>query len=347
MNFEEQVWYHIVVNNNNYISLIEDFHKTYPYRTHKVTSNHAKHQMGEFRVFIPILSNDVQGLLTQEELREYSRLQNVVLPILGYESSFQDSRNDRYIIGPDYFGLKFRNESKLEIKIRTNRPSLEQCCIESWSKQKVKKSIAKEEGIDEIMRLLTERGHENTFSQDREFLIQQKSIVVAKHRRNQYLDSVCVEICSLCDVTQTPSFDALRWYSLCIEGEVTDLLSVLSTGPSASALTATQLSFLVPLLPALEALIQMATILKHSIERSIPATSILSSVTSSVDNSELTMSCVEVDVAAQRLHHCVPVAGGYPSWIRVIGSGIMQDEALSRIHQFSEMISRIVVKITH
>jgi hypothetical protein len=184
--------------------------------------------MAEFRIFLPILSDSIVSVLGSPSL---SRYQEIVLTMLQAVESTDsllspiEDRTDIYVVTNNHFGLKYRGEKKLELKIRTGRD--ESINMETWIKLKIGKknpSIGNlSSSIPDVLSILS-RYH--VLEASDEYLIQQARLITTKKRRRAIeplLASVSHEICiielgddykQLCGVSATS-----RWLSVCFEGD--------------------------------------------------------------------------------------------------------------------------------
>ena len=98
--------------------------------------------MPEWRLFIP-LAEEVDRIELGDRFEGYTKAQEEFFVESGYprerfsdEGDYVESREDTYVVGKSYFGLKARAGKKIEIKIRS---ALHKNGSEAWVKYKLGK----------------------------------------------------------------------------------------------------------------------------------------------------------------------------------------------------------------
>lgn len=175
----------------------------------------------EFRIFFPIYksvpfeSTDINETTT---LNSYDLAIQELVQMFAVAESDMEVRTDNYLVGNDYFGVKYRDKKKLELKIRTEVIDL---VIEKWTKKKLGKdkfSRYKES----IINYLFENGI-NCSSYDISCIEKGSFIEVKKARSTVLRQSsdyfASMEICFL-TTSSSPSSSTYDWMSIACEGDI-------------------------------------------------------------------------------------------------------------------------------
>ncbi|RYY87352.1 hypothetical protein EON63_04140 [archaeon] len=166
----------------------------------------------EWRIFVPC--HPFPELSSHVPSPEADRIFHDILSTitsLKPAAAFSETRTDTYIIAERYFGLKFREGEKLELKTRLHRS--DDLGIEEYRKVKYgKKDIKKYE--DEIIQELNYCGYTHD-AIHRVILQTQRSLDIKKSRVNVQLGNVYVEVANIEFVL--PCEAPKHWLSLAIE----------------------------------------------------------------------------------------------------------------------------------
>ncbi len=85
----------------------------------------------EFRFFLPIIDERTDTFLTNEQKVSYNNnLQKLISALNLSDKMDEEVRDDTYLIGQSYFNLKYRDDQKLEMKVKTKNFPIWQ---EKWS----------------------------------------------------------------------------------------------------------------------------------------------------------------------------------------------------------------------
>lgn len=184
----------------------------------------------EFRFFLPHVS-DSDDWINKEAYESYSNAVELLLRTFqtNQPSAAVTSRHDSYLIGKAYFGIKYNDEGRLEMKARTeNRP----IWMEKWSKVRFgKKEIANYK--NDILTYLSDVGHKDPTNED---LIDNPSFVNVISSKQQFnLNSVAAEVSELTikDHTSPKANESAavslvtrrQWLSIIIGGDSTAIES--------------------------------------------------------------------------------------------------------------------------
>jgi hypothetical protein len=174
----------------------------------------------EFRVFIPLLDFSDQQWISDASKSNYNASLEHLVSI--FTSSEQEPpRRDNYFVGKNYFGLKFRNEGKLELKVKWGP---QHPFIERWVKEKYgKKGLAHYK--PKILAKLESLGHRD-HSMNESILHSDSQVIVEKVRNKSITDGVITEICRIKVEKDAADGSHLRpyWMSFAIETENIDQL---------------------------------------------------------------------------------------------------------------------------
>lgn len=197
--------------------------------------------MAEYRIFLPILSDRVISSLKISSLSRYQEIISKFLNILdshrnrSHIFSSIEQRSDNYIITKNHIGLKYRGESKLELKVRTSWDQTSG--IETWVKHKLGKknhvSGDLSAYIPDILSLLSQYGVLE--DSDEVALLHARSLTPSKSRITigTGFTSIEEEVCliNLGDdySHMCGSLAVSQWLSLCFEGELQALRNYLGS----------------------------------------------------------------------------------------------------------------------
>lgn len=183
----------------------------------------------EWRVFFPAFSSEQVKCLNittngefQSFVDELESSQFSFTAALFPKSIFSDfcaeCRSDSYVIGSHYFGLKFRNQSKLELKILVTADSA--TGIETWRKCSFGKTSI-ETNKENIMSRLFQCGYTNIALHEH-ILNSPELLVVSKTRKSAAVNDIVNEFCVL--KIQNQKAQHSDWISVCFEADsFTDL----------------------------------------------------------------------------------------------------------------------------
>lgn len=259
------------------------------------TSSSVTKEHREFRIFLPCINDSSDNWLTTEQKENYKNALTKLTSTLNNNDNNeeQEVRDDTYLISQSYFNLKYRDDQKLEMKVRTpNKPIWQ----EKWSKVKFGKKQMKHYRTD-IITYLKDVGHEDEENAD--YIDNPRYLTVSKSRNLTAfeINRVSVEICYI-DVSPTKytptkhtkqeNFDdhikRQKWISISIAGDST----------------------------AIEAFV----VQYHENEKLWEALSLAQEYY--IENK---------DVAFQ--HGFLPVVSGYSQWIRVMANKVSTTEGVA------------------
>lgn len=178
----------------------------------------------EWRIFFPIFSSEqvhslnstthgeFQLFVDELESSQFS-LTTALFPKSIFSDLWTECRSDSYVIGSHYFGLKLRNQSKLELKILVSADST--VGVETWRKCSYgKTSIAANK--ENIMSRLVQGGYANTALHDH-ILNSPRLLVVSKTRKSAAVNDIFNEFCVLKIENQEAPHS--NWVSICFEAD--------------------------------------------------------------------------------------------------------------------------------
>jgi hypothetical protein len=170
----------------------------------------------EFRIFLPYcLPTDVEWAEV-DDLAQYEGYLDRLLDTCGTE--FPEKRDDTYLVGTPWYGLKYRAGDKLEIKVRTGCMEHN---IEVWKKIKLGKGLRIRDRKDELLKLLGTEGC--VLPCDSGLIAAEKMVCVRKARGQiSYGTSTIREVCLM-----TTDAHERRWLSLCVEGPKEEMKTLL------------------------------------------------------------------------------------------------------------------------
>lgn len=194
----------------------------------------------EYRIFVPIIDNS--------KSTDYIRLLNEILRPFDFsvDNTMNEIRDDSYFVTDSSFGLKYRNEKKLELKVRTRVIGNS---IEEWFKYKIRQesfsSIQNQVG-----KILSSLGYSE---RDLSCLENPTMIKVAKSRKSMSINSyVSLEVCHL--TINGTNTSVREWISFCWEGDLSALQSELK-----SSTLLRQLRHLVSILELLQSVLPVVS----------------------------------------------------------------------------------------
>lgn len=162
----------------------------------------------EWRIFIPVVND------TSENLRRlFSELNQEISLFYSKFSLETEKRSDQYLISHTHFGIKFRAEKKLELKVRIQRNDYG---IEAWRKYKLGKSSILDQ-LDPVCRVLKDSGFEHQLEDFRNRIVEGRAILVEKARKNFPLSDVLVEVCTL-------QVHSNQWISIAVEATKSEFI---------------------------------------------------------------------------------------------------------------------------
>jgi hypothetical protein len=187
--------------------------------------------MAEFRIFVPqLIGSDVEWL-GPEAFEEYRQLYDIVAATIDGPQDVGGGgadRTDVYVIGKPYYGLKFRNEEKLEIKVRVWGGTTDEYCIESWEKSKIKQIGSKR--AQEIAAAITSGGGSVDAGEMAYFetLADPANLISVEKQIDKSLSGSCVLEKDL--LRPTTNLGAQRkWISVCVESSKEGIVRSLQT----------------------------------------------------------------------------------------------------------------------
>lgn len=191
----------------------------------------------EFRIFFPIPSQNDESHFNKNnnELNEYKQVLTSLKQLIDTETINEclgifhnnEVREDSYLIGNNHFGLKYRDQKKMEIKIRTGIHS--HLKIESYKKTKLGKKKNLNKYTEEIVDLLKE---ENQLKDGDEVIITRTPIFldVMKSRYKVSDERISMEICILTIKPSLLSKDSIdmnktsrQYLSIALEGTIENI----------------------------------------------------------------------------------------------------------------------------
>jgi hypothetical protein len=174
----------------------------------------------EWRLFYPKLLLRDSNAVMEDLMQFYFVAEQVFLQLI--PSNELETRTDQYLVSHHQFGIKYRNEEKLEIKIK--RPSCMKYGIEPWVKHKLgKKALSLQ--IDTISELLTQSGYNTEIESFQKALRAEKYINATKHRKSKSFGMVSMEYCQL------TLEDDSEWFSIAIESTDESVIEEAFTQP--------------------------------------------------------------------------------------------------------------------
>ena len=171
----------------------------------------------EFRIFLPYcLPTDVEWAEVSD-LARYEGYLDRLLDTCG--TQFPEKRDDTYLVGTPWYGLKYRAGDKLEVKVRTGCMEHN---IEVWKKIKLGgKGLRIPDCKDALLKLLGAEGC--VFPCDSDLITAEKMVCVRKARNQiSYGTGTIREVCLM-----TTDVHERRWLSICIEGTKEEMKTLL------------------------------------------------------------------------------------------------------------------------
>lgn len=172
----------------------------------------------EFRFFLPILEES-DSWIPAEQAEAYNKAIEAVKKEFTYREDEEDTeiRDDTYLIGRSYFGLKYRDDQKLEMKVKTeNKP----IWMEKWSKVRFGKKLIGHYKQD-IMSYLQDVGHKDPSNE--KFIDEPQFLTVHKKRDTAPENRVSVEIGQLTVSKEQVNFKGevkrREWLTVSVEGD--------------------------------------------------------------------------------------------------------------------------------
>ena len=251
----------------------------------------------EFRVFLPLLNASDRDWIKQTNhdsrnlifLDVYQSLTEFWLNSLNSSRSVEE-RMDQYINDESssscHFGLKYRSEDKLELKLLMQQASPQDFFIEIWEKIKYgKKGLDHyREKVLESIRKSPFHNHSSIVADDILSPISSYLVSVNKRRVNTQIGNISMEICQLqlqVNSSLIPLTDR-QWISICVEGANTDSIKSFLINSSQIEMMWKMLKYLSDL-------------------QNILGTTTL------------------------RDHQFYPILGGYPGWIKALRNQLTDD----------------------
>lgn len=182
----------------------------------------------EFRIFLPLLDEWDDVWLSESSRTAYMSSLESLSSILN-SVVMESPRRDNYLVGKHHFGLKYRNEGKLELKVKSCPAP--HPFIEVWVKEKYgKKGLAHHK--PKILKMLQSLGHSD-YAQNDSILCSGSHIIVEKVRNKDFADGIGREICKI-KVEQTHGektrYQRSHWLSFAVEsGDVNRVLQFLDS----------------------------------------------------------------------------------------------------------------------
>jgi hypothetical protein len=164
----------------------------------------------EFRIFLPRLCEEDRLWLSDEVYNKYNdALTRTETQLQRFTAGLwnTEERDDTYIIGMPYYGLKFRNDVKLELKIRSKTTSM----VELWTKSKLGKKTL-DFYKNEIIGKLSNAGYTND-EEHAARILHPEYFSVTKKRANTEINGVFIEFCTLYS-----KGSSRQWISFAAEG---------------------------------------------------------------------------------------------------------------------------------
>lgn len=311
----------------------------------------------EFRVFLPVLrpnaGEDIAIDLPQQLLTAYSdslvELKRVMVNAYSGAET-EECRTDTYIAGANAFGLKFRGEEKLELKVRQPCTSFIPG-IEVFQKTKLgkKTKIDDEKFPRKVLKALHELG--NTDDATNAPLIDNsvpaelhaRCVPVSKSRCKAFIElpcgagtvqRVCQEYCDLSVVAPDdpllPAQSAAaplpqaslveRWVSVAYEGDLESFFTSALAATAATAHAAEQTADAAAhhrLWRALHLAGQITRHIREQANLSSSNTAATASANAPVTPEQLVLQQQRVDAIHGLAEFC-PVVAGYPTWVRFL-----------------------------
>lgn len=176
--------------------------------------------MNEFRVFLPVLQESDDEWLSVESKAEYIQEMQHFIDMI---ASLQDSRRDEYLVGSSFFGAKYRNMGKLEVKVKGG--GIAHPFIENWVKEKYgKKGLAHYK--PKILAVLRAHGHIDEAKNDRALTTERLILVEKARSKTDLIDGPSLEICAIKVESDNIQLKRARWISFALEMEALDSLEI-------------------------------------------------------------------------------------------------------------------------
>lgn len=198
-------------------------------------------------MFLPALCPDDGDWISKESrslslfLDTYQKLMETFMQDLYSNSTRIETRTDTYVNDESsllaHYGLKYRSEAKLELKVLRHREIHQHYFVETWMKMKYgKKGLDhhKERILQDISQSPYHTSSTTSSSESSNLLESTSNVTIKKTRVNLLMGSVMMEICAL--ENEPPPSIASRinrnWISICIEGaDLASLKSYLISSP--------------------------------------------------------------------------------------------------------------------
>jgi hypothetical protein len=159
----------------------------------------------EFRIFLPLVIDSDSSWLATEDISLY---QESLFDLIGLNSKNIEIRQDKYLVTPPYFGLKYRDGSAVELKIKEIKYPLETSTnneknvrrqsvffYENWRKKRLgEKPMHKCK--KKVLKLLSKAGYNNVTEIEAAFATP-KFVLLSKARTKLYRNNVAMEVCKL------------------------------------------------------------------------------------------------------------------------------------------------------
>lgn len=189
--------------------------------------------MAEFRLFFPVLDR----VKLQSSLSCHSALPQITKLYELYEGCIQQlsvfklseldkSRTDRYVCGSCNYGLKFRNGTRLELKVM-QKNNCKIPGVECYYKEKLNKNLTLEDEkfSKKVKRILNEMGNfdeaNDSLLDNSNNRLSERCLDITKRRCNNYVGEwdACVEYCDIhCwGPTSQPTAVHPKWISIALE----------------------------------------------------------------------------------------------------------------------------------
>jgi hypothetical protein len=151
----------------------------------------------EFRVFLPLLTKADASWMHPGFWAEYQHhITEIKNELIVNKKSFGEKRKDRYLVGYPHYGIKYRSENKLEIKIRKRQYDASDRCAEDWGKIKLGKGRLAEKRSN-IVTLLQDMGYADRSALDLANMKNERFVTASKKRKAMSIGSIQLEVCKL------------------------------------------------------------------------------------------------------------------------------------------------------
>jgi len=189
----------------------------------------------EFRIFIPRYNNSTDGKarMFNQFLETYIEQITVFLSgEISKSSSIQwENRDDSYVVTNKYYcGVKFRNNSKLELKIKQpfdqkSVSPMNLYHIDKWNKFKIANK-----DINHSQRQIENCVSANGYDKDNFLLdFSNPKINIRKKRISKIINNVNIELCII-SIINSDSLISKEWISICIESNnCEDIVNIIKS----------------------------------------------------------------------------------------------------------------------